>query len=144
MTEEKSKTSFADQLKIKDTAGCLEAMKNGWIAGTVSIGLTILVVLIGIFSGSDNDLLAYYADPLMFIDIVFMGILVFFMYKRSRVAATLMFVYFVGSKLVQWTDLGGVQGLPMALIFMFFYGNAMRATFLWHSKYKQIYAADEI
>lgn len=47
-----------------------------------------------------------------------------------------MFFYFVLSKILQWSDLGNVQGLPLAIVFMFFYFNAMRATFVWHSKYK--------
>jgi uncharacterized iron-regulated membrane protein len=46
-------------------------------------------------------------------------------------------LYFVISKLIQWHDLGNVQGLPMALVFMFFYFNAMRGTFIWHAKFKQ-------
>ena len=70
------------------------------------------------------------------VDVVLIAIMAFFIYKKSRTAATLMFFYFVISKFAQWYELGNVQGLPMALIFMYFYFNAMRGTFIWHSKYK--------
>jgi hypothetical protein len=138
MFKEDKKESLKDQFKMKTPETCLAAIKNGWIAGLVSIALTLLVVTIGMLSNSDDSRLSYFADPMMFIDIGLMIVMVFFIYKKSRVAATCMFLYFVLSKYIQWTDLGDVQGLPMALIFMFFYFNAMRGTYRWHSKFKLV------
>ncbi len=136
MTKKTSKPSFKDQLRLASEEACLAAIKNGLIAGLVSIGLTLLVSLIATFSGSDDATLNYFADPSVFIDIVLMAIMVFFIYKKSRTAASCMFLYFVFSKYIQWTDLGEIQGLPMTLIFTFLYFNAMRSTFIWHAKYK--------
>ena len=142
MTKEASKPSFKDQLKLDSEETCLAAIKNGWVAGLVSIGLTLLIVLIGMFSGTENTTVNYFADPTIFIDIVLMVVMVFFIYKKSRIAATCMLLYFVLSKYIQWTDLGEAQGVPMALIFTFFYFNAMRGTFVWHSKYKELTPAE--
>ncbi len=136
MTKEKSKPSFKDQFVLNSVESCLAAIKNGWVAGLISIGLTFVVVVIGMYSNTDNATLNYFADPTIFIDLVLMAIMVFFIRKKSRIAATCMFLYFIISKYIQWSDLGTMQGLPMAVIFMILYFNAMRATFIWHSKFK--------
>jgi hypothetical protein len=137
ISQEKTKPSFKDQLKLDTPDTCLAAIKNGWVAGLISIGLTLAIVLVGMFSKSENMTLNYFADRPMFIDIILTITMVFFIYKKSRIAATSMFLYFVLSKYIQWTDLGEAQGVPMALIFAFFYFNAMRGTYVWHSKYKE-------
>ena len=138
MSKEKSKPTFREQLKLATPETCIAAIKNGWVAGLISIGLTLIMVLVGMYSNSENTTLVYYADPMMLADIALMIVMVFFIHKKSRIAATCMFLYFVLSKYIQWTDLGSVQGLPMALIFTLFYFNAMRGTYVWHSKYKDL------
>lgn len=115
---------------------CEAAIKNGWIAALISLGITLIFSLIGFFTQSDNETLNYFLDPWLMVDAVLIAIMAFFIYKKSRTAATLMFFYFVISKFIQWYDLGSAQGLPVALVFMYFYFNAMRGTFVWHSKYK--------
>jgi hypothetical protein len=136
VSKEESKSTFKDQLELSTPEACLAAIKSGWVAGSISIGITLAIVLVGMFSNSENTTLSYYADPSMFFDIALMIIMVFFIYKKSRIASTCMLLYFVLAKYIQWTDLGVVQGVPMALIFSFFYFNAMRGTYVWHSKYK--------
>ncbi|WP_077343674.1 hypothetical protein [Pseudocolwellia agarivorans] len=142
MSTEETKPTFLQKLKISTPEACLSAIKNGWVAGLISIGLTLLMVLIGMFSNSENATVVYFGDPLMFIDLILMLIMVFFIFKKSRVAATSMFIYFLSSKYIQWTDLGEVQGLPMAMIFIALYFNAMRGTYLWHSKFKQLQSVE--
>lgn len=117
---------------------CEAAIKAGWIAALISLGFTLIFSSIGFFTQSDNETLNYFLDPWLMIDVVLIGIMAFYIYRKSRTAATLMFFYFVLSKFIQWYDLGSVQGLPVSLIFMYFYFNAMRGTFLWHSKYKNL------
>lgn len=138
MTEDKKKSSFKDQIKMDTQELCEGAIKNGWIAALISLGITLIFSTIGFFTQSDDETLNYFLDPWMLVDVVLIGIMAFFIYKKSRIAATLMFLYFVLSKFTQWYDLGSAQGLPMALIFMYFYFNAMRGTFVWHSRYKNI------
>ena len=136
MVEKKAKTSFIDSMKLDTQERCEAAIRNGWIAALISLGLTLVFGIIGFFAQSDNEVLNYFLDPFILVDVVLMAIMAFFIYKKSRTAATAMFIYFLGSKLIQWYDLGNVQGLPMALVFLYFYFNAMQGTFIWHSKYK--------
>lgn len=136
MTEKKPKVSLKDQLKMDTQEACVAAIKNGWIAALISLGITLVFSSIGLFTQSDNETLNYFLDPWLMVDVVLMAIMTFFMYKKSRIAATSMFFYFVISKFIQWHDLGSAQGIPLAFLFMYFYFNAMRGTFVWHSKYK--------
>lgn len=135
MAEDK-KVAFKDQLKMDTQEQCEAAIKSGWVVALISLGITLVFSTLGFFTQSDNESINYFLDPWMMVDVVLIAILAFFIYKKSRTAATFMFIYFVLSKVMQWVDLGNVQGLPLALVFMYFYFNAARGTFLWHSKYK--------
>ncbi|MDT3306290.1 MULTISPECIES: hypothetical protein [unclassified Shewanella] len=132
----KNKASLKSLFKIETQEQCLSAIKNGWIVTLISLSITLVFSTIGFFTQTENATLNYFLDPFLMIDVVLMAVMAFFIYRKSRIAATLMLFYFVLSKILQWSDLGNVQGLPLAIVFMFFYFNAMRATFVWHSKYK--------
>ena len=137
MAEKKNKATIKDQMKMDTQELCEAAIRNGWIAVLISLGITLIFGAVGFFAESDDEVLNYFLDPWLMVDVVLMAIMAFFIYKKSRTAATLMFVYFVLSKFTQWYELGSFQGLPMALVFIYFYFNAMRGTFLWHSNYKK-------
>ena len=136
MEKEKQKVSFKNQIKMDTQELCETAIKNGWIAALISLGITFMFSSIGFFTQADNEALNYYLEPWLMVDVALMAIMAFFIYKKSRTAATLMFFYFLTSKLIEWYEIGNAQGLPLALMFMYFYFNAMRGTFVWHSKYK--------
>ncbi len=138
MSNKKEKNSFKEQIKMDTQKSCEQAIKTGWIAALISLGMTLILSSIGFVTQSENEKLNYILNPWSIIDAILMGILAFYIYKKSRVAATLMFIYFIISKFSQWFDLGNVQGFPLALVFMVFYFNAMRGTFMWHSMYKNI------
>ena len=137
MSNKKEKASFVDQYKMNTPELCEQAIKNGWIAALISVGITLAFSVAGFFAQSENETLNYFLDRWLLIDVLLMTVLAFFIFRKSRIAASLMFVYFVISKLSQWYDLGTAQGLPMALIFIYFYFNAMRGTFIWYSRYKK-------
>ena len=61
-------------------------------------------------------------------------VLSIFIFNKSRIASTLMVIYFVASRVIIWTALGSPRGLPIALVFLAIYINAMRGTFRWHKK----------
>jgi len=115
---------------------CESSIRNGWIAALISLGITFVFSAIGFFTQSSNEKLNYFLDPWLMVDVVLIGVLAFFIYKKSRVAATLMFLYFLASKILQWYELNSFDGLILTLVFLYFYFNAMWGTFVWHSKYK--------
>src|SRR5690606_24516484 len=122
---------------LKTEESCISAIKSGWIAGGISLAITLAFSIAGFFTQSVNPSLAYFLDPWMLLDAVIIAVLVWFMFKKSRVASTLMLAYFIFGKVMQVIELGQLQGLPVTVIFFIFYFNAMRATYVWHSKYKE-------
>lgn len=131
------KITLKELVKMNSQESCQEAISNGWKAAIVSLSLTLIFSISAFFTQSDDAVINYFLDPYALVDVALMAILAFFIYKKSRTAATIMFIYFVFSKCMQWYDIGAVKGLPFALVFIFFYFNAMRGTFIWHSNYKK-------
>lgn len=117
--------------QIEQLNAAEKAIKNGWVAGLVSLGMTIIVMLIGMYSAGAD--LGPMMDGGLFLlgDVLLMAVLIFFMYRKSRVAVMLMFVYFLASKALQ-IILGDYRGLVVGALFLFFYGRAVWGTFIWH------------
>ena len=137
------KKSFLDSFKINDPESCAKAIKTGGIAAMISAALTGIFGIIGLFTSSSNKNLNYLLDPWILVDVALIIVLGIFIFRKSRTAATLLILHFVSSKLIMWSDLGEPKGLFMSLIFLFFYGNAMRGTYLWHAKYLDMPAKAE-
>lgn len=115
---------------------CEKAIKYGWIAAVIAASITFIFAILGFFIHSDNPTIQYAFDPLLLIDAVLIAVLAVFIFRKSRVAATLLFIYFVASKIMIWMDTHSFSGGILAVLFIFLFGNAARATFIWHSKYK--------
>jgi hypothetical protein len=130
------KNSFLESFSIKDRTSCEKAIRNGGIAAMVSAVITAIFAGIGFFTGSSDKELAYILDPWMIIDVVLIVILGAFIFQKSRVAATLMVVYFIVSKAIMWYEMGRAQGVFMSIIFFLFFVTAMRGTYIWHNAYK--------
>ncbi|HQR20385.1 MAG TPA: zinc ribbon domain-containing protein [Burkholderiaceae bacterium] len=120
---------------MEDRASCEKAIRNGAFAAMISAVLAAGFGLAGFFTSSTNATLNYLLDPWILLDVVLLVVLAVFVLRKSRVAATLLVVYFVAAKLMMWAELGKATGLPMTIIFLYFYANAMRGTFKWHTQY---------
>ncbi|QIQ22300.1 hypothetical protein [Zophobihabitans entericus] len=107
------------QLNTKKT--CQQAITVGWIAAVISCLLTLAVAMA--------------LSPYFYVDVVLLAVLAFFVYKKSRVASTILVVYFVASKLLQISWGISPGQLIFALLFIFCYVQAMRATYIWHKNY---------
>ncbi len=59
MAEKPSKVTFKDQIKMETQEVCEAAIKNGWIAASISMGLTLIVSSMAFFTQSDNAKLNY-------------------------------------------------------------------------------------
>jgi len=136
MSGNNEKKSFWEMFSITDRTSCEKAIRNGGIAAMISAGITSVFAGIGFFTSSSNKDLAYLLDPWMAVDVLFIVILGIFIFRKSRVAATIMVLYFSVSKAIIWYDMGKARGLAMSLIFFLFYFTAMRGTYIWHKSYK--------
>ena len=126
--------SLGEKLEDKKSK---KQIRNACIAGTIIGVLTVLVTLIFTFGvhipGLDVDL--WYL-----VDAVVIFALTFGIYKKNRVCAVLMFVYFVASKLLMWAESGSLSGLPLAIVFGYFFFQGILGTFAYHGTHE---AADK-
>jgi hypothetical protein len=132
----KRKNSPLNLFATDSKDACATAIKNGGIAAMVSAAITSVFAVIGMFTSSSDKNLNYLLDPWMLVDVVLIIILGIFIFRKSRVAATIMFLYFIAGRALMWYETGAPNGIVMALLFLCFYFTAMKATYLWHSNYK--------
>jgi hypothetical protein len=133
------RTSFLAGFEIKDRVSCERAIRNGGMAGLISAALTGLFAVAGVFVRSSDPKLRYVMDPWSLVDVALIAVLAGYVFRKSRVASTLLVVYFALNKIVMWVDLGtSAAGLILPIVFMLYYVTAMRGTYLWHSKYRDV------
>ena len=121
------------QKMTQETA--LKHVKHAWVAGVVSAGVGLLFILIAASGSTVVAELGVDWQGLVAV-VVILG-LAFGLYKKSRICAVLMFVNFVGSKIIQWATTGNVSAVPLAILFGYFFFQGIRGTFAYHSLSKQ-------
>jgi hypothetical protein len=100
-------------------------VRTAGYCGVISLVFTIVIYsLMGGFSGAAG------VDPLyLYFDVALLAVLIYGTFRASRVAATGLLVYFVGSKLLQWQATGSMSGVLVAALFGYFYYQGMMATY---------------
>ena len=105
----------------------LKKIKGAWIAAVISGSMTLLVTLIAIFGTSMFGFSAW-----MLIDVVLIFGLAFGIYKKNRICAVVMLVYFVLSKILLISESGQTSGLFVSIIFLYFFWQGVSGTFAYH------------
>ena len=106
----------------------LKRIRGGWIAAIISGVMTLILAIVMLNSGQLEELFSAWA----FFDVIFIFILAFGIYKKSRTAATIMFGYFLLSKILIFIETQRLNGIFLAVIFLYFYFQAMMATYEYH------------
>jgi len=135
MNKNPEKTSFFDSFKIVNRDSCANAIKNGGIVAMISAAISSIFGIAGFFTSSDNKNLNYFLDPWILVDVTLIVVLGIFVFRKSRIASTLLVIYFVCAKALICYELGKPPGI-LSIIFFLYYITAMRGTYLWHSKYR--------
>ena len=104
-----------------------QKIRNAWIAGCISGSLTLLLTLLAIFGKS-----FFYFSAWELIDVALVFGLVFGIYRKSRTCAVLMLVYFISAKIFIMSETGKPSGIPLALVFVYFYWQGVVGTFAYH------------
>lgn len=110
-------------------------IKSAWVAACISGGLTLIATL---FAMAGFNILGLGAWNLLDVALIF-G-LAFGIYKKSRVCAVLMLVYYLASKIFEMVETEKATGLVVALFFSYFFWQGVRGTFA-HHKLKPALAA---
>ena len=102
-------------------------IKRAWIAGIISGSMTLLVTLLAIVGIQILGVDAWY-----FTDVALIFGLTFGIYRKSRVCAIVMFVYFLASKIISMVQTGSPSGWLMGVLFAYFYFQGVLGTFAYH------------
>lgn len=114
----------------------IKATRNGAIAACVSAAMTLLVVLLAI-SLDSGGALALWNDPWNVLDVFFILACAYGMYRKSRTASIVIFVYFIAAKIIISIETQTYGGLGLALVFLYFYGRAIQGSFAFHKLEKE-------
>ena len=115
-----------DQPEIPDKV--LKRIRNGWVAGVVSVAITLVLTLISVLGQTR----AFGLDGYAFIDIAIMLGLSYGVYRKSRVCAVLMLAFFLLNKIIMWMNAGTPNGVVMSLVFFWLFGQGVVGTFEYH------------
>lgn len=102
-------------------------IRNGWVAGALSTGLTLLLTLLALGGASLGGINAY-----AFIDTIILAALTFGVYKQSRACAVFLLAFFALNKILMWMNAPNFASLPIALVFFWFYLQGAIGTFQAH------------
>lgn len=127
----KSELGTCDTFEIPEKIA--KKIKGGWIAATISGVLTCVIMLLVV---SDKMSMGNLVDIWTTVDVVLIFVLAFGIYKKSRIAATFMFVYFLISKILLMVETGRSSGLFLSVIFFYYYFQGMVGTFQYHKLVK--------
>ena len=106
----------------------LKKISEGWIAAMVCGSLTLIA---GLLAGM-IPALAELISPWAIVDAALIFILGFGIRRKSRAAATIMFLYYLLAKIDMWVSSGKPSCLLVAVIFIWYFFRAMTATFDYH------------
>ena len=104
-----------------------KAIRDAWIAGLITIVVTIALTLIYASGGGFAHVTLW-----NWIDIFLLMGLSYGIYRKSSLSATLMLVYYLGSKIILWADESAFIGVPIALIFAYFFWRGIQGTRAYH------------
>lgn len=107
-------------------------INEGFWSAIVCGSITLIAALL---AGS-VEALAQVASPWMIIDAALIFGLAFGIRAKSRAAATIMLIYFVGSKIMMWVESGKPSGLVITGLFCYYFFRAMTATYEYHAQSK--------
>ena len=107
------------------------ATRNGAVAASISAVLTFTFVLVAVNTDADGQL-ALWNDPATFIDVVLILACAIGMYRKSRVASVVIFVYFLISKIIIAMETQVYTGFIVAVIFLYYFAKAIQGSFVYH------------
>ncbi|MBB6624515.1 hypothetical protein H7E67_13830 [Clostridium gasigenes] len=117
-----------------DNQKALKAIRNAWELAIVSILMTLIAIMVSVF-GKNNFL---GLDLYGLVDVVLVMGLAFGIYKKSRVCAVILFIYFIVGRIDMMISYGGKPASNAASIFFAFgYFQGIRGTIHYHKNKKK-------
>src|SRR5262245_9347512 len=109
MPDTTAKGSLMDHLSLHNRYSCERAIRNGGVAAFISAAVTGLSAAAGFLITLSDPTLSNLMDPMLTVNLLLIVVLGVFVFLKSRIASTLLVVYFAVSKAVLWYQMGQVQ-----------------------------------
>ncbi len=106
-------------------------IKLAGVLGLVVAAWTAFVVL-ATLRGYGSELLQYFADPWMFLDVLLVAGLSIGVLRKNRLAACLLFAYFGLSKILIALETGKPGSLIVTVLLLTIFGRGVQAAFVYH------------
>lgn len=110
-----------------------KGIRAGFYACLISFTITLIVTILGATGTLD---IGIGTDWTLLIDVGIIAACAIGIWFKSRTAATIMFIYFLLSKILLLMA-GQFNGIIMSVIFLYFYGRAMICSFRYHDLVKK-------
>ena len=116
-------------------AAALDHIKKGWVAGLISGGITLIIWSLAALGA---PALANQFLDVSFVDVILIFGLAYGVYCKSRTCAVIILLQFFATAVYNYkflaVDVVNFVGLSVGtLIFGYFFGQAVRGTFVYHS-----------
>ena len=111
----------------------LKKIRHGWIAVLIQAAITLVVIVMSLLG------VKLYSDPVwQLVDVLLMCGLAYGIYRKSRICAVAVLVYFVAVKIAVIVQTGRPTGIDIwSAIFAYFYVMAVVGTFTYHKLRRQ-------
>lgn len=114
-----------------------KTIKDATIVGIITISITIILTLVYVKGVSISYITLWNA-----VDIPILIGLTYGIYRKSRVSALSMLIYFMAGKIMLWVDERVFIGLPLALVFAYFFWRGFQGTLAYHQYKAKILATN--
>ncbi|MEW9094134.1 MAG: hypothetical protein AB2417_03535 [Clostridiaceae bacterium] len=109
----------------------LNSIRNAWMWATFSSSVMFILFIL-----SQVGIMDVYMNYLIIIDILLVLGLAFGVYKKSRVCAILLFIYFILDKIIVTISQGRAPSTVWLIIAGGIYVQGIRGTFYYHKNMK--------
>jgi hypothetical protein len=107
-------------------------IRTAWILGIISTVVTLLATIAGMVSPDIATQIGFSAWNIL--DVFLLGGLTFGIFKKNRTCAIVMFVYFIISKIIQFSaGVPNITGIVVAALFGYGYFEGIRGTSAYQS-----------
>ena len=114
----------------------LKATRQGALAALIVAILSFIVVVIATTTDASGAL-ALFNDKANYLDVLLMLGCAYGMYRQSRFAAVLVFVYYIAARLIICIETGSFAGILVTLFVLYFFAKAIYGSFVFHRIKKQ-------
>ena len=111
-------------------------IRNGWIAGLV-LGIITLTLTIIAINSPDNTFLQNNFSSYSFIDVIIVLILSYGVYRKNKVSAIILLIYFMLPKVITSLETGNIKALTGGSLFIYFFVEAIRGIIEYHKLKKK-------